>query len=365
MGAGDFDGAESAFADAIERAEAVDDELTRWRAIAQRTRLRAQMDVTVPPTCRALADAVVAALEPRGDDLGLAKAWLLRTDVHNWQMEGASFEAAAERVVQHARRAGAVREENEGISWVGTALIFGPRPVSEGIARCEQLLDAAPGRWGEAATLVALGVLRMMNGELDGGRELYRRGHEILRELGMRLWDAGIVNASGYGELVAGDPKRAEALLRRGYEELAAMGEVGWIADTAEFLARALCDQRRYQETDEFWNVADALAKSHPLYPATGGGVHARMLAARGEIDDGLALLRRVLEVMGSTDMPGIRADAYADQADVFRLAGMRDRQAAALSDAIALYEQKGVIPAVARTRALLDGLEGTTATTS
>jgi class 3 adenylate cyclase/tetratricopeptide (TPR) repeat protein len=360
MLAGDLEGADSAFAEATERAARDGDERTRWRAMAQHLRLREQMDPEVVDSDRSQADEVIAALERLGDDLGLAKAWLLRTDVHNIRMEGAALEEAAERVVLHAGRAGAVREESEGIAWVGAALIGGPRPVAAGIQRCEELLAGAPGQYGEAEGLVALGVLRMMNGDLDDGRDLYRRGHSMVRKLGMRLVDAGMVNQSGYGELVAGDPEAAEAVLRRGYDELAEMGEVGWMPTAADLLARALCEQGRYSDAERYWQVAEELSEGELFYhPTIGGGARARILAARGEADAALAVARHAVDVAGATDDLNARADTHIDHADVLRLAGRSGEQASALCDALALYELKGNIAAAARTRAMLAGVNG------
>jgi class 3 adenylate cyclase/tetratricopeptide (TPR) repeat protein len=361
MAAGDLDAADAAFAEATDRATRAGDERTRWRAVAQHLRLRGQTDPEVAESDRSQADEAIAALEELGDDLGLAKAWLLRTDVHNIRMEGAALEEAAERVVLHAGRAGAVSEESEGIAWVGAGLLGGPRPVPEGIARCEQLLATASGGWGEAEGLVALGVLRMMNGDLDDGRDLYRRGHGVVRKLGMRLVDAGMVNQSGYGELVAGDPETAEAVLQAGYDELAAMGEVGWMRTTADLLARALCEQDRYSDAERYWQVAEELSDGELFYhPMIGGGARARILAARGETEAALAVAGQAVDVASSTDDLNGRADTHIDRADVLRLAGMRDEQAAALRDALALYEQKGNVAAAARTRAMLQGVEGT-----
>ena len=359
MFAGDLEGADTAFAEATARAVREGDERTRWRAMAQHLRLREQMDPEVEAN-RSQVDEVIAALENLGDDLGLAKAWLLRTVVHSLRMEDAALEEAAERVVLHAGRAGAVHEESEGIAWVGAALISGPRPVAACIERCEQLLAAASGRWGEAEGLVALGVLRMMNGDLDDGRDLYRRGHMMVRNLGMRLVDAGMVNQSGYGELVAGDPEAAVAILRRGYDELAEMGEVGWMPTTADFLARALCEQGRYSDAEPYWQTAEELSEGELFYhPTIGGGARARILAARGETDAARAVARHAVEVAGRTDDLNLRADTHIDHADVFRLTGMHDEQATALRNALALYEQKGNIAAADRTRAVLLGVEG------
>ena len=177
----------------------------------------------------------------------------------------------------------------------------------------------------------------------------------------MRLVDAGMVNQSGYGELVAGDPEAAVAILRRGYDELAEMGEVGWMPTTADFLARALCEQGRYSDAEPYRQAAEEASEGELFYhPTIGGGARARILAARGETDAALAVARHAVDVAGPTDDLNLRADTHIDHADVFRLTGMHDDQATALRDALALYEQKGNIAAAARTRRMLEGVAGT-----
>ena len=170
-----------------------------------------------------------------------------------------------------------------------------------------------------------------------------------------------MVNQSGYGELVAGDPETAEAVLRRGYDELAEMREVGWMPTTADLLARALCEQGRYSDAERYWQVAEELSDGELFYhPMIGGGARARILAARGETDAALAVAGHAVDVAAPTDDLNGRADTHIDRADVLRLAGRSAEQASALRDALALYEQKGNIAAAARTRAILEGVEGT-----
>ena len=57
-----------------------------------------------------------------------------------------------------------------------------------------------------------------------------------------------------------------------------------------------------------------------------------------------------------SSDSPWMQADARMDLAEVLRLAGRRDEADAAVRQALVLYEQKGVLPAAERARALLAG---------
>src|SRR4051812_5326582 len=60
------------------------------------------------------------------------------------------------------------------------------------------------------------------------------------------------------------------------------------------------------------------------------------------------------------TDSPQMQADALADLAEVLRRADRSDEAAAALREALHLYEQKGIIPLARRTRKRLAELENT-----
>ena len=80
----------------------------------------------------------------------------------------------------------------------------------------------------------------------------------------------------------------------------------------------------------------------------------ARVLARRGEHDSARRLAEDAVARTGPTDMLMARGDALFDLAEVLELGGDPDGAAAALERALAEYEQKGVIPAIERTRARL-----------
>src|SRR5206468_2854648 len=75
----------------------------------------------------------------------LAKAWLLLAELDNEACRFALLGEHAARAIDHARRAGAVREQHQGLGDLLLALRYGPTPVAEAVRRCEELAGQVRG----------------------------------------------------------------------------------------------------------------------------------------------------------------------------------------------------------------------------
>ena len=95
-------------------------------------------------------------------------------------------------------------------------------------------------------------------------------------------------------ELLAGLPDAAEARLRAGYEQLAAMGQGALLADTAGMLPRASCSTAgRLAEADAVCAVAqDAAADEDLTAQIVWRGARARLLADGRRLEEAEALAR-------------------------------------------------------------------------
>src|SRR5262249_42506255 len=116
----------------------------------------------------AAAEDLIRILERYDDDEGLARAWRIvmanQFTLGNLDRAG----GAAERVVEHALRAGDVRRASRSAPAVAYVMVHGPAPVEEAIRRCEELFDGLRGdRRNEAIVLAALAQLKAMQGEFD------------------------------------------------------------------------------------------------------------------------------------------------------------------------------------------------------
>lgn len=140
------------------------------------------------------------------------------------------------------------------------------------------------------------------------------------------------------------------------------MGERGVSSTAAALLAHALCAQRRYEQAASSLDTSERL--THPedvwnqvLIPSG----RARVLAARGEVDDALALAREALIVAAELDEPEIHAQALIALAEVLHRGGWSPEVEEALRKALDLYERKGNRPSAARIRAQLEELAAVT----
>src|SRR5262249_25600382 len=92
-------------------------------------------------------------------------------------------------------------------------------------------------------------------------------------------------------------------------------------------------------------------AKDDILDQILSARVRARLAARRGEHDRGEQLARHAIAVVEQTDMLNDHGDALCDLAEVLVLAGSRADAAEELEKALALYEQKGNLVMLERTR--------------
>jgi len=229
-------------------------------------------------------------------------------------------------------------------------------PVPEALVTAEGMFGAvSTDRIAEGRFVGILAVLHAMRGEFDKARELYGRSQQIAAELGPSLWVSAASMESSRVETLAGEPASAERELRRDYTKLEAIGESYYRSSIACLLAHALIAQQRYPEATEFLDIAERLADDDDLFTQifwrTG---RAKVWAAIGRGDEARVLAIQAIELASTSDDIEQRADALSDLAEVERLAGHADRQAPPLSEALALYSQKGDVVSAAATSARL-----------
>jgi tetratricopeptide (TPR) repeat protein len=80
--------------------------------------------------------------------------------------------------------------------------------------------------------------------------------------------------------------------------------------------------------------------------------------AHRGDHTDAERLAREAVAFIQRTDSPGQQGDALYGLAEVLEVAGRRDAAEATFQEALACYEQKGIIPLARRTRERLAALQ-------
>ena len=187
--AGDLPSAEAALNLAIETAEAAGDPALAARARVSRLYLDLLIDSALDiDRFQRETEEMIEQLEQAGDELGLARAWMLMCEVNNFRCQGAEVHECARKAVRHARSCGALREEGVSLFWQASAGAHGPLPADEGRRQCEQILAESRGRLlVEAAGRAGIAFADAMQGRIEDARRQISASRSILKDLGQRL----------------------------------------------------------------------------------------------------------------------------------------------------------------------------------
>ncbi|HSK37329.1 MAG TPA: tetratricopeptide repeat protein, partial [Actinomycetota bacterium] len=361
MEAGRLDQAGRALEEAEGIAEAAGDERLAARARVQRLLLGLQVAMgTAAAEVGQALPGLLATFERSADEVGRCQAWRLRAAVHWLQADSAAAEDAWRQAAVHARRAGDERQLTEVLGWLASAALWGPTPAAEGIGRCERYLEEVGShQTGEAVILNHLAGLYAMQDRVPEARQLLARGMAAFEELGVTM-TSSVTHPASFVAMLAGDPATAEAHLRRDYEGLEAMGEKGYLATTAAFLAQAVAAQGRHDEAERFIEVSrEAAGEDDYSAQMVWQGLKARILAGRGQSGEAEELARSAVALAARTDFLNQHGDALLELAVVLAAAGRPAEARAAVEQALGLYERKGNLLGAAGARRRLEELTG------
>jgi class 3 adenylate cyclase/tetratricopeptide (TPR) repeat protein len=301
-------------------------------------------------------DTTMPLFEEQDDHRRLAKAWRLAMDAYGISYRFGDAAAAAERAVQHAR----LGEDGRGVAAAASAYamaaLYGPTPVDEAIARCEETLAATAGnRKLQAFVTLLMSPLHAMSGEFDTARRLYGEARASFDELGATLLGARTSLQSAVVELLAGDLEAAEQELRRDYETLDRLGERYLRPTIAANLALIRCRRKDFDDAARFASISEEIAAEDDVESqALWRSARALILTRDGDRAAAEATARAAVELLRRTDALVQIADALIVQASVLDDQGRAEERAAALSEAASLYERKGNLVSEKAARAAL-----------
>ncbi len=335
------------------------------RAAIERERIRlfAHPDSFDVHAALAVVGRVSPTLADVGDELGLARAAYLMTDL-TWllgDLEAANEHAA--RMIAHAGRAGSGFDVATGLMFMGWILVEGPVPAPEGIARCDELAEEAAGlRAAELALLGCRAVLMAMTGYDEAARADMAAARAGLAELQIGSIAVYLALLDAVAESLAGNPAAAERAALDAEVIAAETGERGLLSSfVAVELAHATLAQGRLADAADALARVDAfgapcdvewVVKRHIARAVLG----VRSGAPERGLDDAEAAVARAEE----TSFVLLAANAQRALAEVLAAGDRTDAAATAAQRALALDEAKGNIVAAAATRerfaALLSG---------
>jgi class 3 adenylate cyclase/tetratricopeptide (TPR) repeat protein len=351
MEAGRLDQADRALEDAGRIAMATGDARLAAHAQVQRLQLGLQVDIgQAAAEVGEVLPELLATFERDGDEVGLCQAWRLRAFLFWTQASSAAAEDAWRQAAVHARRAGDERQLTEVLGWLASAALWGPTPATEGIRRCERYLEEVRShQTGEAVIRNHLAGLYAMQDRAEEARQALARGLAAFEELGVTM-TSSVTHPASFVAMLAGDAATAEAHLRRDYERLEEMGEHNYLATTAAFLAQTLAAQGRPDEAERFIEASREAAGGEDLSAQmVWQGLRARILAARGQLEEAEALARSAVALAARTDFLNQHADALLELAVVLDHGGRTPEVRAAVGEALDLYQRKGNLVNAAR----------------
>jgi class 3 adenylate cyclase/tetratricopeptide (TPR) repeat protein len=288
----------------------------------------------------------IGIFEELGDDVGLARAWKLRSEVGWMRCRFAEAATALERALPHAERAGDVRRVAALRRRLVGALAAGPTPVDEVLARSLEMFDDTK---DALATERELPLMEAFRGNFARARDLASQRESMASELGLPLALAGIKSLAAQVAMVAGDSATAEQKWRESCDLFREMGERGYLSTRAAELAeKSLYVQGKYDEAERFANLGRETGSSDDIETqARWRGAQAKVFARHGDFEAAERLAREAVELVAPTDFLELRGDVLMDVAEVFRLATRDEDAASAAQRAREAYEAKGmVVPA-------------------
>ena len=313
---GEVDEASAVLADARARARADGDRGVEWRVTITRPRIEMYRNpegidlqaLTVE------TETAVEVLGELGDEAGLARAWMVLSDIH-WS-KGRLREAsdAATRAADYARRVGNRREVGWALGQNALCAIHGPMPVAEGLSWLERLLQGEPeNRTLDANLSGFVTLLEAMSGRFDEARRHIAETRALARDLGLK-WQAAVQELlSGYIELLAGDPVAAERDMRTAEQVFREIGEGWFLSTVAVDLPRAVYEQGRYDDAFDLLGAIDEVpAPTDREWQIKRTGVPARLLARRGRFEEAEKLAREGVAVAADSEfvVPACRRPA-------------------------------------------------------
>ena len=361
--AGQLERAEAVFSGAIECAKAAGDRHAERHASVLRDQWRLfnqpeQFDFaeTLDET-----EASLVVFQEAGDDLALTRVWILLWNLYQCTGKTSALQDAAERALEHARRADSRLDEAWSLNVLGWSLVDGPTPVAEGVRVCHDLLRGLRSdRLGEAIVSAFLANLVAAQGQFEDARVLVVRSREAILELGMGTLRTVVELMSGRVETLAADFQAAERATRAAAEHSAEIVDNWYFVLASIDLAHAVCEQDRPAESLLILDESEL----HPSPPdwdivVMRPAIRALALARLGRLEEAEALAKEAVGYAGGTQFLGYHADALTVLAEVLRLAGRPAEATSTFEEAAHLFDVKGNVVSGAKARTVLRELRG------
>jgi class 3 adenylate cyclase/tetratricopeptide (TPR) repeat protein len=306
-------------------------------------------------TRRRQAEEAIAAFERAGEIDGVIQALGLIMLTEQDAMQAERTRIAAERALELGRAYGDSVARDYGARGLPIALLDGPVPVDDAIARCDELIAATPGP-ARATPMQFKAELLAARGDFVAARELLDESAAIMAGLGVEMvlslyrWTYGAIDA------LAGRWAEAAAVLRDLHEDLVGTDERWAIAGIGTLLGEVLLEQGATDEARARVEVARQHAAPRSIYyQAWWRRAWGRLEARAGRYADGELLVREALSMLEDSDWLYFKSQTEMALADVLRRAGREPEALEAAARALALCDAKGHRAGALQVRAFIE----------
>ena len=289
------------------------------------------------------------------DRRGMAWACLVAGELASFRGQTGHSLRHLTLALENARSAGDTGCAARVRGLIGIFHLFGPTPAEEVITTLDRLLaDSGDDPRVRAEVEQVNCVMHAMCGRFDRARRLSFDCRQHLAEVGHGLFLANIAQSTGHVEELAGDLDAAAREYERSSEDLLRLGESAYLSTVAGLHARLLA--RRGQREDALRAMELARLHGSPDDVTTQSLIlqTEALLAAQ----DGDALRARTayafIEMEDPAEIPDGAGEARLTAADVERLLGDTDAERHHLEAALRAFERKGN---VVRARQVADRL--------
>jgi ATP/maltotriose-dependent transcriptional regulator MalT len=196
-----------------------------------------------------------------------------------------------------------------------------------------------------------------MADDSEQARSYEARSRAIYEEHGMTFQLVARALIPAGIEWMAGDLEAAERQLRRGHDELEAIGENELRLTIAATLAQVLYDQGRDDDAEAFARASkDAAAEDDIGSQVLWRSALAKVLARRDGDPAAGALVDEAVRLAATTDMLSLHGNAVLDRARVAALLNGGTPPPELVAEAVELFERKGDAASLRRVELELTG---------
>jgi class 3 adenylate cyclase/tetratricopeptide (TPR) repeat protein len=303
----------------------------------------------------ALIEQARPEIEQSGDQSALASLEIAAGFVEHYRCRFDAALAAFSRVRNHANKADEPWVTTSSRALAAAAVANGSIPFDAALVWFAREEQENRGFQPFLSVWKAFGLA--YRGEFTDARSLFADTLARMRERGMAVGTAIVMQAGYQIETLAGDIAAAEHAARQGVEQLEQLGEHAWLSTSACELAEALYALGRLEEAERWVLRGLELGGAGDIFTQVlAGSVRGKIAAREGDFVEALSLAEGAVHLTATTQAPLETAQARLALGEVLFLSGNVAGAFEQSGRAIALYESKGAPAGVARARRLEAG---------